>query len=95
MACRLDGTKPLSEPMLGCCQFDPSEQMSVKFEIHDDIYIQENRFQNVAWEMAAILSRPQCVNVSLCGIKIEIFDMKTSLTWYVDISQRQVINLVA
>ena len=23
MACRLFGTKPLSEPMLGCCQLDP------------------------------------------------------------------------
>ena len=25
------------------------------------IYIQENAFENVVWEMAAILSRPQCV----------------------------------
>ena len=31
MACRLFGTKPLSKPMLGYCQFDPWEQASVKF----------------------------------------------------------------
>ena len=29
-------------------------------EIHT-FYIQENTFENVAWKMAAILSRPQCV----------------------------------
>ena len=31
MACRLFGTKPLSKPMLGYCQLDPSEQTSVEF----------------------------------------------------------------
>ena len=31
MACRLFGAKPLSEPMLEYCQFDPWEQTSVKF----------------------------------------------------------------
>ena len=31
MACRLFGAKPLSSPMLGCCQLDPWEQTSVKF----------------------------------------------------------------
>ena len=25
-------------------------------------FIQENTFENVVWKMAAILSRPQCVN---------------------------------
>ena len=35
MACRLDGAKPLSEPMLACCQLD-WEDISVKFksELH-------------------------------------------------------------
>ena len=32
MACRLDGAKPLSEPMLEYCLLDPQEQTSVKFE---------------------------------------------------------------
>ena len=29
------------------------------------IFIQENAFDNVLWKMAAILSRPQCVNLTL------------------------------
>ena len=32
MACRLFGAKPLSKPMLGYCQLDSWEQVSVKFE---------------------------------------------------------------
>ena len=32
MARRLFGTKPLSKPMLGYCQLDPYEYISVKFE---------------------------------------------------------------
>ena len=31
MACRLFGAKPLSKPMLSCCQLHPWEQTSVKF----------------------------------------------------------------
>ena len=31
MACCLDGTKPLSEPMLTYCQSDPKEHISMKF----------------------------------------------------------------
>ena len=31
MACRLFGAKPLSKPMLGYCQLDPQEQISVTF----------------------------------------------------------------
>ena len=32
MACRLFGAKPLSKPMLGYCQADRQEEISVKFE---------------------------------------------------------------
>ena len=31
MACRLDGTKPLSEPMVTYCQLEPKEHISMKF----------------------------------------------------------------
>ena len=31
------------------------------FNRNSNIFIQENAFQNVVWEMASILSRPQCV----------------------------------
>ena len=54
MVCRLTGAKPLFEPMLGNCCLDPQEQTY--------IFIQESAFENDVWEMAAILSRPQCVN---------------------------------
>ena len=33
-----------------------------------NIFIQENAFQNVVWKMAAILSRPQCVNATRASI---------------------------
>ena len=32
MACRLFGTKPLSKPMLGYCQLDSYEQISIKIQ---------------------------------------------------------------
>ena len=31
MACRLDGAKPLSEPLLTYCQLDPKEHISITF----------------------------------------------------------------
>ena len=37
--------------------------MSKKFH-SENIFIQENAFEYVVWEMAAILSQPQCVNGS-------------------------------
>ena len=38
MACRLVGAKPLSEPMLECCQLDPKEHISVKFKSKFEIF---------------------------------------------------------
>ena len=62
MACRLDGAKPLSERMLEYCNLNPWEQTSVKYFRNLYTVIQENAFENVVWKMAAVLSRPQCVN---------------------------------
>ena len=62
MACRLASAKPLSEPMLEYCWLDPREQTSVKINQNLYISIQENAFENVVRKIAAILSRPQCVN---------------------------------
>ena len=39
------------------------EQYSVNFNPKSNIFIQENAFESVVWKMAAILSRPQCVNL--------------------------------
>ena len=49
--------------MMGYCQLDPLEQISVKSQSY--IFIQENAFQNVVCEMATILSRSQSVNFQL------------------------------
>ena len=73
MACRLAGTKPLSEPMLEYCQLDHWEQTSVKFKSQFNQFVGEIAFENVVCEVAAILSRPQCVNpagvvVSFIGV---------------------------
>ena len=38
------------------------------FNRNSNIFIQENVFESVVWEMASILSRPQCVNIEeTCG----------------------------
>ena len=49
MACRLFDHKPLPEPMLTYCQFQWNLNRNTKFFIH------ENTFENVVWEVAAIL----------------------------------------
>ena len=59
MACRPIGAKPLSEPMLEYCYFEPWEQTPVKSYAQ---FIQVNALEDVVCEMAAILSRSQCVN---------------------------------
>ena len=65
MTCRLTGAKSLSEPMLQYCKLNPLEQPSVNFNRNLYIFIQENAFQIVVRELAAILSRPLCVNVDI------------------------------
>ena len=39
----------------------------ILIEIDAYIFIQENAFENVVWEMAAVLFQPRCVNGSSCG----------------------------
>ena len=54
MACRLSGVKPLPDPILNHCQLDTQAKKQ--------LFIQENAFDNLVWDMMAILSWPQCVN---------------------------------
>ena len=63
MACRLIGAKPLSEPMLEYCWLDPWNKLQWNFNRNSESFIQENVFESVVCEMAAILSRPQCVKI--------------------------------
>ena len=44
------------------CQFDPQEQISVKFESENKPFIHENVVQNGVLKTSAILLRPLCVN---------------------------------
>ena len=60
MACRLFDAKPLSQPLLGYYQLDSKEQTSVEFCHKANFLIQENTFENVVCEMAAIFSRGRC-----------------------------------
>ena len=55
MACRLVGAKPLSEPKMEFCQLNTWESKFKHFH-------STKLFKNVVCEIAAILSRLQCVN---------------------------------
>ena len=62
MAWRLFGAKPLPEPMLTYCQLDPGKKCQWNLSKNSKIFIQENAFENVVCEMAAILSRGRWVS---------------------------------
>ena len=65
MACRLAGAKPLSDLMLEYLLLSGPLGTNLS-EISIEIYaisIQKNAFENVVLKMAAIMSRPQCVNL--------------------------------
>ena len=53
-ACRLFGTRPSSKPMLGYSQLDLINKLQWNFN-HN--FINENAYENIVCEMAAILSR--------------------------------------
>ena len=62
MACRLCGTKALSEPELTYCEIDPLKQKYFSdLNQNTTIVIQEN-YENIVHKMAAILSWPRCAN---------------------------------
>ena len=54
MACRLFGAKPLSKPILGDCHLDSWDKIQWNFNPNSCIFIQENAFENVVCETAAI-----------------------------------------
>ena len=55
MVCRLSGAKPLPEPMLSYCLFDPGEHTSVKFEIKKTVSFIKMRFK-----VSFVKCRPFC-----------------------------------
>ena len=56
MACRLFGTKPWSEPVLGYCQLDLGNKLQWNFNWNRRLFIHENAFENIVCDTAAILS---------------------------------------
>ena len=63
MVCRILVDKPLSDLMLIYCQLEPLGQISVKFESKSAIFVLENEIENAVCIRAAILLRPQQVNL--------------------------------
>ena len=59
MACRPIGAKPLPEPKLDYRALRNKLQCSSN--LNSNIFIKQNALENIACDMAAILSRPQCV----------------------------------
>ena len=57
MACRLDGTKTLSKPMMEYCKLDLCKQTSVKCQSKNKkLFFCKNASENIVCKMAAILS---------------------------------------
>ena len=72
----LAGAKPLSEPKL---EYIVNSNLRNKFQWNLKrnlrIFIQENSFENVVRELAAILSRPQCVKHVTVGVKWKCYPL--------------------
>ena len=78
MACRLFGTKPLSELMLAYCQLGLWEQIQWNFNQNSNIFIKENEFENVIRKIATIFSRPQYVKFPVNPLKLTMSHMPFS-----------------
>ena len=71
MSCRLAGAKPLSENQCwNIVNWTLRNKLQWNVNKNFNIFIEENTFESVVCEMAAILSRPQCAKVFLFYIEI-------------------------
>ena len=61
MACHQAGAMPLKQ-CWNIVNWTPGNRIQWNLNRNSYIFIQENALENVVWKMAAILSRPQCVN---------------------------------
>ena len=50
----------------------------MNFNQNSHIFIQETQFEEVVWNMAAILSRPQCVNLDYITVSLHRSEYKKS-----------------
>ena len=68
MACRLVGAKPFKNQCWSIVNWTRRNKLKWNVNRNSFIFIQENPFENVVWEMAATLSRPQCIKlISICN----------------------------
>ena len=75
MACGLVGAKPLLNQCWNIVNSKLRNKLQWNKKRNSYIFVQENAFENVVCEMAAILSQPQCVNpahVSLAVIQMPL-----------------------
>ena len=77
MACRLDGAKPLSEQCRNIANWTLRNKFQWVFFSKFIISIPGNAFQNVVWEMTAILFRTQYVKMMFGDGQSPLGDM-----WY-------------
>ena len=87
MACRLFGAKPLSEPMLKYCQLDLTNKLQWNSNRNTKFFIQENAFENVVCEMAAILSRGDDLLPSTVTVAAVVSSRSMS-TWFQKLAAR-------
>ena len=71
LARRLNGTKPLSEPMLKMFNSNLRNKQGNRNR-NSYIFYQEHAFENIVWKMAATLSRPQYVNGGRCVAEVTL-----------------------
>ena len=64
MTCRLASSKPSSDLWWNIVNWTIGNKLHWNLNRNSHISIQENAFDNVVWKFPAILSRPQCVQVS-------------------------------
>ena len=62
MACRLAAASHYLNQCWNIVKWTPGNNIQWNFDQNSYIFIQWNAFENVVWKMAAILSRPQCVD---------------------------------
>ena len=79
MACRLSPPSHYLNQCWSIVNWTLKNKLYWIFNRNHNIYIQETAFKNAVCEMVAILSRPQCVNITFCGTQMATDDTVYSI----------------
>ena len=71
ITCCLLGAKPSPEPMLTYSQINLTQHFSERL-LEIIVFIQENAFENVIWQMLFVLSGPQWVNLPRLQLQVKL-----------------------